>query len=95
MKNIGQYNQDLSVPRKKDIDSLETRIKTIVQHQVFFKVMCSYIQNYTPATIWLMSMNYVTDFTHDSSTKIYYIATKKQVKYNVFNNAYIIFNSSI
>lgn len=27
MKNIGQYNQDLSVPRKKDIDSLETRIK--------------------------------------------------------------------
>lgn len=28
MKNIGQYNQDLSVPRKKDIDSLETRIKT-------------------------------------------------------------------
>lgn len=32
MKNIGQYNQDLSVPRKKDIDSLETRIKTIVQH---------------------------------------------------------------
>jgi hypothetical protein len=40
-----------------------------------FKVMCSYIQNYTPATIWFMSMNYVTDFTHDSSTKIYYIAT--------------------
>ena len=32
MKNIGQYNQDLSVPSKKDIDSLETRIKTIVQH---------------------------------------------------------------
>lgn len=28
MKNIGQYNQDLSVPRKKDIDSLETRVKT-------------------------------------------------------------------
>lgn len=28
MKNIGQYNQDLSVPRKKDIDSLEARIKT-------------------------------------------------------------------
>lgn len=28
MKNIGQYNQDLSVPRKIDIDSLETRIKT-------------------------------------------------------------------
>lgn len=40
-----------------------------------FKVMCSYIQNYTPATIWFMSMDYVTDFTHDSSTKIYYIAT--------------------
>lgn len=28
MKNIGQYNQDLSVPRKKDIDSLETRVTT-------------------------------------------------------------------
>lgn len=28
MKNIGQYNQDLSVPRKKDIDSLEARVKT-------------------------------------------------------------------
>ena len=28
MKNIGQYNQDLSVPRKIDIDSLETRVKT-------------------------------------------------------------------
>lgn len=28
MKNIGQYNEDLSVPRKKDIDSLETRVKT-------------------------------------------------------------------
>ena len=28
MKNIGQYNQDLSIPRKKDIDSLETRVKT-------------------------------------------------------------------
>lgn len=28
MKNIGQYNQDSSVPRKKDIDSLETRVKT-------------------------------------------------------------------
>lgn len=28
MKNIGQYNQDLSVPRKKDMDSLETRVKT-------------------------------------------------------------------
>lgn len=28
MKNIGQYNQDLSIPRKIDIDSLETRVKT-------------------------------------------------------------------
>lgn len=28
MKNIGQYNQDLSVPRKKDIDSFEARVKT-------------------------------------------------------------------
>ena len=28
MKNIGQYNQDLSVPRKKDIDFLEARVKT-------------------------------------------------------------------
>lgn len=40
-----------------------------------FKVMCSYIKNYTPATICFMSMDYVTNFTHDSSTKIYYIAT--------------------
>lgn len=28
MKNIGQYNQDLFVPRKKDIDSLKARVKT-------------------------------------------------------------------
>lgn len=28
MKNLGQYNEDLSVPRKEDIDSLETRVKT-------------------------------------------------------------------
>lgn len=27
-KNLGQYNNDLSVPRKKDLDSLESRIKT-------------------------------------------------------------------
>ena len=38
-----------------------------------FKVMCSYIQSWSPAKIWFMSMNYVTDFTHDSSTKIYYM----------------------
>ena len=28
MKNIGQYNQDLSISRKIDIDSLEARVKT-------------------------------------------------------------------
>lgn len=39
-----------------------------------FKVICSYIQTYAPATIWFMSMNYVTDFTHDGSTEICYIA---------------------
>lgn len=38
-----------------------------------FKVMCSYIQSWSPARIWFMSMNYVTDFTHDGSTKIYYM----------------------
>lgn len=38
-----------------------------------FKVMCSYIQSWSPAKIWFMSMNYVTDFTHDGSTKIYYM----------------------
>ena len=27
-KNLGQYDNDLSVPRKKDLDALETRIKT-------------------------------------------------------------------
>ena len=27
-KNLGRYDNDLSVPRKKDIDSLESRVKT-------------------------------------------------------------------
>ena len=111
MKNIGQYNQDFSVPRKKDIDSLETRVKTnedniamaesdieglntdvgtlktdvsnvkialgnyVSKIDTNGQAIASSFEAANSIKVQTGGMDYVTDFTHDSSTKIYYIAT--------------------